>query len=149
MVVKSLGYAGRVIALRVEEGEEVFQAIKSALEVQDVKFAVITGIGGLAEARIAYYSPEDREYCVEEVRPPAGRVIELASLQGTAVRGGEGYSVHLHAVLGLGPGDARAGHLVSAVARPYVEAQIVEVVGADAARVYAPRLAAKPGYRSC
>ena len=149
MTVKSIGYTGRVIALRVTEGEEVITAIREVLEVQEVKFALITGIGGLARAEIAYYNPEEQEYCIEEVRPPTGRVIELASLQGTAIRSSEGTSIHIHVALGLGPGEARAGHLVSATAKPYVEAQIIEVIGVDAIRGYEPRLKAKPRYRKC
>jgi len=147
--VKSIGFTGRIIVVRVEEGAELFAALRRILEVQEVKFAVITGIGGLARAEIGYYSPGKTEYCVETLEPREGGVIELASLQGSAVKAGDGYSIHLHAVLGLGPGDVRAGHLVSAVAKPYIEAQVIEVVGADAARVYRPRLEASPSYRRC
>ena len=147
--VKSLGSAGRVIVARIPEGHMVHEALGELLRAQDIGFAVITGIGGLRKARIGYFKPGDAEYCVETVEARDGYTLELAALSGNVFRHGDNYNIHLHAVIGIRPGNVRAGHLVEAEAWPFVEVQLIEVLGVDSERVYSARLQVSPRFREC
>lgn len=127
----------------------VHEAILELLRAQDIGFAVVIGIGGLRRARIGYFKPGSRVYCVETVEARDGYTLELAALYGNALRYDGNYNIHLHAVIGVSPGSVRAGHLVEAEAWPFVELQLIEVIGVDAGRVYSERLRAPPSFEEC
>ena len=120
---------GRMYAVKLEEGEEVLETLKELLEAQGVDAALIIGIGGLSEAVVGYYSPEERKYKVVNVKPREGMVIEVASMEGNAVTTENGVHVHLHTVLSLDPKTTIAGHLVKGVVKPHMEVFVIEALG--------------------
>ncbi len=125
---RKMGAPGRTFILKVEEGEEVVEAVARLVEAQGLEAAMVTGIGGFSEAEIGYFKPGENAYYVAKITPENGFVIEVASLTGNAVATGDGVNVHLHAVLESGPGRVYAGHLVRGVARPHAEIFVVEVI---------------------
>ena len=128
-VKRKLVAPGRMYAVKLEEGEEVLETLKELLESQGVDAALIMGIGGLSEAVIGFYSPEERKYKVAEVKPREGMVIEVASIEGNAVNTEKGVHVHLHTVLSIDPERTIAGHLVKGVVRPHMEVFVIEALG--------------------
>ena len=120
---------GRMYAVKLEDGEEVIETLKELLEVQGVDAALIVGIGGLSEAIVGYYSPDEGKYRVVEVKPREGMVIEVASMEGNAVNTGSGVHVHLHTVLSIDPKTTVAGHLVRGVVKPHMEVFVIEALG--------------------
>ena len=130
------GATGRVYFVKVLEESGVHRAIEEFLEANGIEFAFITGIGGLAWARLGVFSPEENRYYTVDVEAEPGRVLEVASLHGNSVRGpGGAYYTHLHAVLARRPSELYGGHLVDARVRPFLELMIVELTGAgDEAR---------------
>jgi len=121
---------GRILFFKVPEGSHPHREIEKVLEENDLKSAVIIGIGGFSQARLGVYSPQERRYYEMEIRPQENRVLEVANLTGNSVRGPEGkYYTHLHATLAKAPGEVYAGHLVDAVIKPFLEVAIIELVG--------------------
>ncbi len=129
MIQRKLFAPGRMYMVKVREGEEVHEVVRSLMEAQGIESALVTGIGGFSEAVIGFFSPSRNKYLTVEVKPREGLVIEVASLDGNAVSTGGSVSVHLHAVLSLDPKTVIAGHLVKGVARPHVELFLIEALG--------------------
>jgi len=128
---------GRVLFFKVPEGSHTHDEIARVLAENDIKAAVITGIGGLSKAVVGVYSPEEGKYYETEVLPEEGRVLEVVALNGNSVRGPDGrYYTHLHVAVARGPSEVYAGHLIDAVVKPFLEVAIVELVG-DLGRVQA------------
>lgn len=98
---------GRVIVLKLEEGDMVLESIKDLCDKEHIQNAVIiSGTGTLSQARVHRISDLN---C-----PPAQMVdviddtpIELASLDGFVADS----NLHIHCVLGA-PGKVWAGHLM-------------------------------------
>jgi predicted DNA-binding protein with PD1-like motif len=128
---------GRVLFFKIPEGSHPHEEIAKVLEENDIRAAVINGIGGFAKAVVGVYSPEEKRYYEEEVVPEEKRVLEVVALNGNSVRGPDGkYYTHLHVALAKGPNNVYAGHLIDAVVRPFLEVAIIELVG-DLARIQA------------
>ncbi|GBF08683.1 conserved hypothetical protein [Aeropyrum pernix] len=141
---------GRVYAVKIDEGEDVHSVLSSLAEAEDLGFAMVTGIGGMAEATVAFYSPAEATYYTVDVKPPEGRVIEVAAMTGNIVRTSQGYSVHIHVALGVSPGKSIAGHLVKGVVKPFMEVFVVELVsgqGTPGTSVFDHREGFKASYK--
>lgn len=125
------GYTGRVFFVKVLEGSSPHRAIEEFLTDNGIEFAVIWGIGGMAWARLAVFSPEENKYHAVDIEAEPGRVLEVATIQGNSVLGEDGaYHTHLHAVVAKEPDKVYAGHLVDGRVHPFLELQIIELTGA-------------------
>ncbi len=128
---------GRILFFKIPEGSHPHKEIEKVLEENDVKAAVITGIGGFSEARLGVYSPEEKKYYETEVKPQENRVLEVTAFNGNSVRNPENkYHTHLHVVVARTPREVYAGHLIDAIVNPFLEVAIMELVG-DLARFQA------------
>lgn len=114
----------RVILLRIDRGEEVISSIVNACEQEEIKAALINGIGLLSRAKLAVFVPEKQAYDSFEVDKP----MELASLMGNvSIKDGRPF-VHLHVVLGDKEGSV-AGHLMEGYIGGTGEIAILELKG--------------------
>ena len=141
------GAVGRVYFVKVLEEASPHRAIEEFLEANGIELAFISGIGGIAWARLGVYSPEENKYYTTDIEAEPGRVLEVASIKGNSVRGPDGaYYTHLHAVLAKSPTQVYAGHLVDGRVRPFLELTIIEIAGAadEARRLLKHRWGAKP-----
>jgi predicted DNA-binding protein with PD1-like motif len=106
--------------LRLEDGEDLFQALTEFATTEQVRAAVVvSGIGMLRRATVGYWNGQ--RYDPKEFPEPS----ELVALHGSIAISDGQPAVHLHAVLG-GPTHALVGgHLMRAtvgvVGELYVE----------------------------
>ena len=125
-----IGGAGRVLVLRLGQGEDVEVSIKEALRAASFSSALISGIGAFSRARIGWFDPSTRAYAFEDVEGP----VEVASLSGNYVRDKEGKEfLHLHAVLGTSSA-CKSGHLLSGTIGANLEVFALEVAGVEISR---------------
>ncbi len=129
-MIKSLHATGRIILLKLEEGESIHQSIARALQEQDIRLAWIQGLGGLKWARIGYFDPANGVYKPVDIEATGDTVLELASLTGNAIKGPNNeYHIHIHAVIGVDDGRTIAGHLVDSTVEPLAEIALIELSG--------------------
>ena len=85
--------------------------------------AQFSAIGAFAEAELAYFDWEKKEY-----QPiPVKEQVEVAAMLGDVAVDDEGRpALHAHLVLGRRDGGALAGHLVEATVRPTLEVVVTE-----------------------
>jgi len=128
--LKAYVRTGRIFLVKVEEGEHPHRAIEEILSSQDIKAAWITGIGGFSWARIGVFDPSAKKYDVVDVEPVEGHVLEVASIKGNSIVGGdERYYTHLHVTIARQTSEVYAGHLVDAHVSPFLEILVAELVG--------------------
>lgn len=102
---------GNVIVLRPEIGEEIVSCVSEVCTAQNLKSAVIHGIGAVKSAKIGLFDFDKGEYKENEFN----QFMELTSLEGNMTKmNGETY-IHLHANFGDESGRAFGGHLKEAV----------------------------------
>ncbi|MGC8954327.1 PCC domain-containing protein [Desulfurococcus amylolyticus] len=116
----------RIIPVKINEGDVVHRSIEEYIRRNSLKGGIITGIGGLMEAVIGFYSPESKTYLEKRIKS-SGSVIEVASLQGNYLvkRNGE-VSIHIHVVAGF-ENTTVAGHLIHGTAKPMLEVFLIEI----------------------
>lgn len=114
----------RVHLLRVDQGKEVLSEILRVCEENDIKAAIIIGLGLLSRSKIAFFDIETQSYRYMNVEEP----MELASLVGNvSLKEGKPFA-HVHVVLG-DERRALAGHLVEGYVGGTVEITIFELEG--------------------
>lgn len=102
---------GNVIAVRLEIGEEIVGCVKEICTKENLKSAVIHGIGAVKSAKIGLFDFDKGEYKENELN----QFMELTSLDGSMTKmNGETY-IHLHANFGDESGRAFGGHLKEAI----------------------------------
>ncbi len=103
--------------LRVESGEPLVESLTQLLEAENIRFALVTGLGAVRYARVAYLNVERKEYEPHEFEEQ----LELVSLIGNAtLRDGKPF-LHLHVALARRDLTLLGGHLQEAIARPTIE----------------------------
>ena len=127
-MLRKLTAPGRLYAVKLDEGEEVIEAVSRLIEAQGLDAAFILGIGGLSEAEVGFYSYSEGVYRTVSLKPPEGYVLEVASLTGNAVTVDGRPSIHLHVVIGVDPRTTVAGHLAKGIVKPLMELMIVEAI---------------------
>lgn len=101
----------RILALRLEAGEEIVGCILSAAKEYRIPSGTISGIGAARSAEIGLFDPNERQYHKTTLTQP----LEIANLAGNlTTKDGEPYA-HLHIVLGDIQGRTYGGHLSSGV----------------------------------
>jgi predicted DNA-binding protein with PD1-like motif len=120
-------YTASAYFVRVGEGEKLPEALVEAVERIGARFALVTGIGGFSQAKVAVYDASTSTYHYIEAKPLRGHVLEVASLQGNVACFSGKCHPHLHVVLARTPADTVAGHLLEARVKPFLELFIVAV----------------------
>jgi predicted DNA-binding protein with PD1-like motif len=96
------------IAIKLDDGEDVFVALDKAIEKHGIDSALIlTGIGMLKDFEIGYYN--GKNYIIERFVDP----MELLSMHGSIARGQEN-RIHIHVGLANNEHKVFGGHLMSA-----------------------------------
>jgi predicted DNA-binding protein with PD1-like motif len=109
----------RTLVAVFDTGDKVMAGLKELAARERLDAAQLTAIGAFAEAELAYFDWEKKEY-----QPiPVKEQVEVAAMLGDFAVDDEGRpSLHAHLVLGRRDGAAVAGHLVEATVRPTLEA---------------------------
>jgi predicted DNA-binding protein with PD1-like motif len=102
------------------KGDETFSGMLEFAEKYKVTSAHFTAIGAWDGATLAFYSAEKKMYKTIPIEGP----VEVAALIGDiALLDGEP-KVHMHAVIGLPNGDAKAGHVLEGRVWPTLEVMV-------------------------
>ncbi|MGC8632143.1 MAG: PCC domain-containing protein, partial [Thermoprotei archaeon] len=56
------GGAGRAFILRLQQGNDLLKEVESQLRAARVNAALISGIGSLSRARLAWFNPDTMKY---------------------------------------------------------------------------------------
>jgi len=95
--------------LRLEDGEDLFEAISGFAQRENVRAGtVVFGIGMFRRATFGYW--DGSQYQTQELTVPH----EVVSLHGTLARGGGGPSLHLHVAVAGSDHRVVGGHLLRA-----------------------------------
>jgi predicted DNA-binding protein with PD1-like motif len=113
----------RTFAVVFSTGEEVLSSLGDFIRREKVYAAQLTAIGALSELVLMYFDWEKKEY----LKRPVKEQVEVASLIGDVAEGPDGApTLHMHIVVGMRDGSAKAGHLGEAHVRPTLEVIVTE-----------------------
>ncbi len=128
----TVGQAGRVIAMKLGEGEDLYESIESAAKAENIKAGAVFVTGGIREANVVV-GPKAEE---PKLEPDFTRFIGPGEMLGvgTIYCDDEGPKLHIHTSMGRGErvvtGCPRGGASVFLV----LEVTIIEIRGINAAR---------------
>lgn len=111
--------------MKIPEGIDVHEYLRSYILSHGLKGGFIIGIGGFKRAIIGYLDPATRTYVTQELEA-RNIILEVASLMGNYVVKNNEVSIHIHVTLST-PEGARGGHLLKSTVYPFIEALLVEV----------------------
>jgi predicted DNA-binding protein with PD1-like motif len=113
--------SGEAHVVAFQKGDEIVSGLLAFVKEHKLVGGHFSAIGAVSDAVLAYFHPTRKEY----MRIPIPEQAEVASLTGNfALERGQPF-LHAHAVLGLGDGAARAGHLLEAHVWPTLEVVLV------------------------
>ena len=119
---------GDVIVARIDDGEDLFEAISAAMDAHGAKSAIIlTGIGMLKDFELGYF--KGSEYANEFFPKPR----ELVSLHGSATAS-DRKVIHLHAALAGEDHKVFGGHLQRASVCVVCELSMLKIDGFQMSR---------------
>jgi len=119
MKVKLLSENGgqRDFAVIFQPGDEFFAGLTQFAAEYHVQSAHLTAVGGLHDARLAWYDGERKAFRVI----PVDQQAEVDSLVGDIALLNGKPSVHMHCVVSLEDGTTRGGHVLGAHVAPLLE----------------------------
>ena len=112
----------RTFVLVFERGDAFPAELERFAAAHRLPGAHFTAIGAFSGAVLGSFDRERRRY--REI--PVDEQAEVLSLAGTVADGEDGVVVHAHAVLGLGDGSTRGGHVLRARVWPTLEVVLTE-----------------------
>jgi len=102
-----VGRIGRVIALKLDVGEDLLKRVIEACKEYQVRVGVVSAIGALRKVRVGIYSGEGKYKVIKREG-----IYELAACIGNVVPGENGKLIaHLHFVVSNGE-EVLAGHVL-------------------------------------
>ncbi len=114
--------AERTWVLVPDRGTDAVAAIETWAERRSVRAARVSAIGGFERAVLGWFDWDAKDYR----RIQIGEQCEVVALLGDIAVSGDSVKLHVHAVVGLEDGTAKAGHLLEGIVRPTLEVMVVE-----------------------
>ena len=93
--------------VRLDKGEELVRSLTKFCADENIKSAVISGIGGALWAELAFYHLDQKAYEFDRIEEP----LELSALNGNVSYVNDKPFLHLHATVADMNYHAYAGHL--------------------------------------
>ena len=113
----------RTFVVVLESGDEAMACLKRFVEQEKLEAAQLTAIGAFQSTVLGYFDWAKKDYR----RIAVEQQVEVASFIGDLASGPDGKpSLHVHCVLGLPDGQARAGHLLEGHVRPTLEVVVTD-----------------------
>lgn len=128
----TVGQVGKICILRLQEDEDLLEAIKKGAEENKVKAGILMVIGALKNVVLGFYV--EGEYRYVRLDEP----LEIASCTGNIAVGESGETmIHAHVVVSNEKGEAFGGHLMKDThVGITAELMIIEGLGMDVYRVF-------------
>ena len=114
---------GSEIVLRVDDGDELLQAVESACRKHGVTSARVSGIGALSSVRLRVLNAENNGFIFRDFAEP----MEITSITGNITADGDGLFLHLHLNAADGEMRIHGGHVMSCVIANTAEIWITEL----------------------
>jgi len=111
----------RIYQGSLDKGADILEGLLGVMKQHQISAGIISGIGAVSEARLAYYNSETRIY-EEQVFPEP---LEIVSLKGNISIKDNAAFPHLHAVLSRRDFTPFGGHLLP---KTYVFAFEFEII---------------------
>jgi predicted DNA-binding protein with PD1-like motif len=123
---------GRICIVRLHEGTDLLETIKTSAEENGIKAGIFTLIGALRNVVMGCY--KNGEYVHTRLEGP----MEIASCMGNIAVDEKGeVMIHAHLVVSNEKGEAFGGHLMKgSLVEPMAELMVVEATGVDLQRVF-------------
>lgn len=113
---------GDALVIRLSKGEEVVASIKEVAAKENIRSAVITGIGAVDFAKVGVFLARQKTYVAEELSGD----MEITSLSGSVTRMDGAPYIHIHATL-AGEKGVFGGHLNEAYVSATLEVILISV----------------------
>jgi len=124
----------RILQGRLEHGVDLYKGLLQIIEKEGIKAGMVTGIGAVSKANIAYLNQSTKEYQTKEYNEG----LEIVSLHGNISLKDEKVFLHLHATLSDKNFHAIGGHLLPGTIVYAFEFEIYELQGPPFERVHDP-----------
>lgn len=128
----AVGTTGRIIAVRLFEGEDLYESIETIAEKENIESAAVLITGGFREADVVVGPKQEKPKIVGDFRHFAGPGEALGV--GTLYRDEEGPKLHIHTAIGKADqaivGCPRGGAKTFLI----LEVTIIEISGIQAGR---------------
>ena len=128
----SVGYAGRIIAARLFEGEDLYECIEQIAKTENINSAAVLITGGFRKANVVVGPKTEKPKIVGDYKDFVGPGEVLGV--GTIYCDDEGPKMHIHTAIGKGDqplvGCPRGGAKTFLI----MEVTIIEIKGIQAAR---------------
>lgn len=132
----SVGKAGRIIAVRLFEGEDLYESIERVAGDEDIRCATVLITGGIRKADVVVGPKQEKPKIEGDFRTFIGPGETLGV--GTIYCDDTGPKLHIHTAMGRGDqsmvGCPRGGAHVFLI----LEVTIIEIVGIEAGRKVDP-----------
>jgi len=132
----AIGKTGRVVAMRLSEGEKLYESIESVARAENIKSAAVFITGGFRKADVVVGPKQETPEIVPNFKHFTGPGEVLGV--GTIYWDDEGPKMHIHTSIGKGDevitGCPRGGASVFLV----LEVTIIEIEGINAMRKLDP-----------
>ena len=96
----TVGKTGRVIAMRLSEGDDLYESVESVAKKENIKAAAVFITGGFREANVVVGPKQEKPKIVGNFKEFAGPGEVLGV--GTIYCDDQGPKMHLHAAIGKG-----------------------------------------------
>jgi len=133
----AVGKAGRVIAARLFEAEDLYESIENLAKNEDIRCAAVLITGGLRKAKVVVGPRREKPTIEGRFKKFAGPGEVLGV--GTIYHDDEGPKLHIHT--GIGKGDQTIVGCPRGGAKTFLllEVTIIEITGIKASRKFDPQ----------
>ena len=127
------------IFLRCDPGEEILEQLNIVCEKEDVRLALISGLGSVTKAVIGIFDLAEKHFYATTLEEP----MEIGTLTGTVTNKNGAVYLHVHAVLGKTDGTAYTGHLKEGVVMATAEIEL-DLIEGEVGRRFVPETGLHP-----
>lgn len=116
---------GDTLIVRIDQGEDFFEKLRTVAIREDVKLASVSGLGTFSSMNVGVYDLDKRQFMGNDFEG----MFEIVSLTGTINTMNGEYYAHIHASVGDKDGKVYGGHLSRATIGATMELVITVIDG--------------------
>lgn len=107
--------------LRLEDGEDIVDCLRSVCRKEKIESALVSGIGACRSAEIAHYNTKEKKYTIRKLEG----MLEIVSLSGNIAVLDDKAAAHLHIIIGMHDFSTLSGHLMKTDIYPTCEIVVI------------------------